>query len=511
MSTMLFYLKKPATYATLGVVAFILILSALTRGKPTQQIIAVERKTLTQEVIVTGKTKPGEDVSLGFEKSGRVRAVYAQLGDRVTAGQILAVLTNGDLAANLAQANAEADIKRAKLDELLRGSRPEEIRIAEAKVNGSKASLSDAKEKTIISITDAYASADDAVRNQADPLFSGPKSASPKLIITSSDPQLKIDTELERLILEKILTDWAKELKDINNAKSNLNTVKSFFTKLASIVNGAGPSTGISQTAIDGYKTAVSAARTDVDSAYSALSASAEALKIAESNLAVAEEELNLENAGATSEQIAAARAEVAASEAKIQGAGAEVAKTIIRAPIDGLLTRVDVKPGEIAAANTALLAVYAEGAYEIEANVPEVDIGKLGIGNPVKITLDAFPGEEFRGKVVDIDPAETIVDGVVNFKATIAFDAPDGRIKSGLTANLAIETVKKTGVLAIPQSTIIENDNGVFVERFENGKAKEVPVGIGIRSQDGLVEIVSGLAEIDKVINIGFKGAGAK
>lgn len=511
MNTLLFYLKKPATYATLGVIGLILILSALTGGKPAEHIIAVERKTLTQEVIVTGKTKPGEDVSLGFEKSGRVRAVYAKLGDRVTAGQILAVLTNGDLAANLAQANAEADIKRAKLDELLRGSRPEEIRIAEAKVNGAKASFADAEEKAAIAATDAYASADNAVRNQADPLFSGPKSANPQLTITSSDPQLKIDAEFERLILEKILTDWAKELKDTSKAKSNLVTVKSFLTKLASIINSAGPSTGIPQAAIDGYKAAVSAARSDVDAAYSALSASAEALKVAESNLAIAEEELKLKKAGATSEQIAAARAELAASEAKIQGAGAEIAKTFIRAPIDGLLTRFDAKPGEIAAANTALLAVYAEGAYEIEANIPEVDIGKLGIGNPVKITLDAFPGEEFKGKVVDIDPAETIVDGVVNFKATIAFNTPDIRIKSGLTANLAIETVKKTGVLAIPQSTIIENDKGVFVQRIEGGKTKEVPVGIGIRSQDGLVEIVSGLAEIDKVINVGFKGAGAK
>ena len=104
------------------------------------------------------------------------------------------------------------------------------------------------------------------------------------------------------------------------------------------------------------------------------------------------------------------------------------------------------------------------------------------------------------------IDPAETIVDGVVNFKVTIAFDEPSGKVRSGLTANLSIETQKKIDALLLPQFAIVENDQGTFVKRIVNGVAEEIPITVGIRSQNGIIEILSGLTEGDEVVNVGVK-----
>ncbi|MEN9341911.1 MAG: hypothetical protein RIQ54_167, partial [Candidatus Parcubacteria bacterium] len=179
-----------------------------------------------------------------------------------------------------------------------------------------------------------------------------------------------------------------------------------------------------------------------------------------------------------------------------------------IRSPINGIVTKQDAKLGEIATAGNALISVISSSNLQIESNVPEVDIGKLAIGNSVSITLDAFPGETFSGHVVAIDPAETIVDGVVNYKITVSFDELHEKIKSGLTANLRIVAQKKEGVLVLPQYAILENDNGSFVRIYDEARrvTTDVPVFLGIRSSNGTVEIISGASEGQQVANIGAK-----
>ena len=82
-----------------------------------------------------------------------------------------------------------------------------------------------------------------------------------------------------------------------------------------------------------------------------------------------------------------------------------------------------------------------------------------------VDMTFDAFPGETFTGKVFYIDPAETIESGVVDYLVKVSFDTPDPRIKSGLTANLDINTQTNQNALILPQYAIIQNASGTFVE----------------------------------------------
>ncbi|MEK7062550.1 MAG: hypothetical protein AAB946_00790, partial [Patescibacteria group bacterium] len=115
---------------------------------------------------------------------------------------------------------------------------------------------------------------------------------------------------------------------------------------------------------------------------------------------------------------------------------------------------------------------------------------------------------------------AETIIDGVVNFKIKAVMEAQDPRVKSGLTANLDIATLSKNDALVLPQYAIIENDSGTFVKRAivkpgssalanitsSNVKTEEIPVKIGLSSADGMVEILSGLSEGDQILNIGIK-----
>src|SRR3989344_3863468 len=107
---------------------------------------------------------------------------------------------------------------------------------------------------------------------------------------------------------------------------------------------------------------------------------------------------------------------------------------------------------------------------------------------------------------LLDKQKGDTIVDGFTNYKIKISFDAKDPRIKSGVTANLDIETLRKPNTLTLPQFGIVERDEGKFVRKLVNGEVKEFPITAGIRSSDGYVEILSGVSEGDEVLNAGLK-----
>jgi HlyD family secretion protein len=223
-----------------------------------------------------------------------------------------------------------------------------------------------------------------------------------------------------------------------------------------------------------------------------------------------AQNDLALLRAGTDPEQIAAQKAVVRQAEASVATAQAQMNKRVLHSPLDGVVTLQDAKVGEIISAGKEVSAVIANTGFEIEANIPEVDVAKLAVGNPVRITFDAFPQIPFTGTVSHIDPGETIVDGVVNFKVKVTLaQSPDlSRVRNGLTANLSIETRRREQVLILPQYAVLDTDHGPIVRKLVNGYATETPVTLGVRGEDGTVEILSGLSEHDLVENIGIRSA---
>jgi HlyD family secretion protein len=196
---------------------------------------------------------------------------------------------------------------------------------------------------------------------------------------------------------------------------------------------------------------------------------------------------------------VAQAQAGVANAEANLSGAR-------IIAPISGVITELDAKVGQLASPSTPLVSIIGNGGFEVDAGVSEIDVGKLTVRNTVTMTLDAFPNETFAGSVFYIAPAQTNTQGVISYQIKISFNKADPRLKSGLTANIDIQTKHKDNVLILPQYAILQNDQGTFVEVLENKTVKQVPVTLGITDQKGDVEILSGVIFGEQVLNIGLK-----
>jgi len=478
------------------------------------EFVIVSKTNLIDEISVTGRVKPSQDTNLAFEKSGKISAVYVEVGDTVYLGQILASISNADLVANLSQAKANLETEEIRLDELKKGTRPEEIKISESKFNSAVISLEDAKNGLYNKIQDAYTKSDDAIKNKVDQFIYNAKTSSPVLSF-STNLQLKNDIETKRVSIGSLLASWKQSMDSIDqdkvnqaieDSKNNLDEMNSFLNKVSNAVNELSPSSSISQSTIDTYKANVSTARTNVNTAKTNLLSAEEKLRSTESSLLIVENELLLKKAGATPEAILTQESKIRSARANVDNIEAQIAKTVIYSPITGIVTRQDFKAGEITSANVTSISLISKEKFKVEANIPEADIARVKIGNNAQITLDAYGDDElFEAMVATIDPAETMIEGVATYKTTLEFVDGNGKIKSGMTANIDILSSKKEGVLVIPARAINNRDGKKTVNILQEGADGEtlieVEIETGLKGSEGLVEITSGLDEGDKVV----------
>ncbi|GAI56771.1 unnamed protein product, partial [marine sediment metagenome] len=129
-----------------------------------------------------------------------------------------------------------------------------------------------------------------------------------------------------------------------------------------------------------------------------------------------------------------------------------------------------------------------------------EEDIVDVKVGNPVEITLAAFSDEILKGRVISIDPAEKLIDGVVYYGVTIDLEETKEGIKPGMTADIIIESDKKENVLVIPKGTVKKMDGKKIVQVFKDGEVKEREIEIGLEGNE-YIEVISGLQEGEEVV----------
>jgi len=233
----------------------------------------------------------------------------------------------------------------------------------------------------------------------------------------------------------------------------------------------------------------------------------------------------------------------VAQARATLGEADDRLAKTIIRAPMDGTITRLEVEEGETAIIGTMnnpgslLLTIADLAVMEAVVQVDETDIPEIELGDSASIVIDAFPDRSFAGRVTEIShssvrPPESLQGGTgagqgqaVDFEVVITLDSPPLGLRPDLSASADIVTDKRSNVLAIPIIALTVREQGdvqalpqedpaaqaaaaaagartdvegVFVVRA--GKAEFVPVKVGIAGREHF-EVLTGLSAGDSVV----------
>jgi HlyD family secretion protein len=530
------FIKKPIFFIPAIIIIIVLGLALFSgEKKPTYESTIVSRGDVIQEVSTTGRVKPVESVDLAFERSGKVISVGVNVGDKVVTGETLAFLENQELSAQVLQAQASLEAEQAKLNEMKKGTRLEEIQSAETRLNNAQVGVINAQNKAIADLESANTSAVNAGQAGV--------TAGKNALLTLTDLQLKYFTDnsfesqnlanLKALAIKSLLgaenggTMVASSIGALNGGAfgdiqlvmlskdySNLDLVLTNVIDAIQKVRNALNAVPISNAMTSAEKTTLAAEKTSIENYLNSVSIKKEALAVqkitndlsiaaAQSELALAQDNLDLKKAGYTPEQIQAQEARVKSSEANVLTYQAQLNKTIIRAPFEGIITKQDAKVGEIITANVAIISMISDKNFEIEVNIPESDMTKIKIGNVAKITLDAYGKDiEFRAQVTSIDPAEIIFEGIATYKTKLNFISEDERIKSGMTANIDILTAEKKDVIIVPQRAVSQIDGNKIIKVI--GLDEEIierKVEIGLKGSDGNIEIISGINVGDEVI----------
>ncbi len=464
---------KKVSIAIAAVIVIIMIIALAGSQKSSAETMVVEKRDVVDVVKIAGRVEADIVADLGFETSGTIRDVSVATNDVVKKGDRLASLDLGTLGAELASAQASVAIKRAQLNNM---------KLSLNAVSDKQDTLVDAAHRKMLS-EGLVAEPESNSYTQTPPVITGRYDGAEGYYKIIIDRGIQQDSTIRTFGIEK-----TEEIKIAKTSATRLGTRGLYIAFPDEI------------TAYNNTTWYVYIPNTKSQTYVSNYNAYQEALSERDRVLDEAEGDLRSQQVG-----VSIAESELAQSVAEVSRIQALIGQRILRAPFDGVVTAVQVDPGESVTGGAAAISVISKGVLGVEVDLPEIDSVKVMTGDTATVSLDAFgESESFLGTVVSVNRSETVVDGVSVYEARVAFDEQDARIVSGMTADVSIETERKDAVVAIPARAIKYHEDGtpyVLISAGDKKKPQERTVALGVRGSDSYVQILAGVSEGEVVV----------
>jgi HlyD family secretion protein len=481
----------------LSVVAVVILLFAVSKIFFKKENLSyvpetVVKGTVVQEVSESGTVQMDESLNLNFKTGGKIENIYVAVGDKVSAGEKLADLDTDQLVLQLAEAKANAAAMKARLSELQKGANTD---------------LASYYSVTPTVLSQAYNLADNAIRQQVSSLFIYRTEVTTpyfELTYKNCNDAAASDADSQRKTSEDALNSWSLELQSLGTtqqeldgaiikAENYLKIFQSFFNRLGDTLNTDCKLAPEEITKVNTNKSLVTAAITSLNTAASSVSGQEKT---------IAAQKLLVNNYGTdeAQKQITYQEALVQQAESGVALLEKQIQDAILRSPVEGQIAEVGKREGEMIQSVEPFIVLLPESFFQVKADIYEEDIVKVQIDNPVVIKLTAFPDQAFEGKVISIDPASKLIEGVVYYGITINFSEPPKQIRPGMSADITIKTAQKEGVLVIPGSAITEKNGKKLVQIVKDEKIEEKEIQTGLEGNDNSVEVLSGLQEGEQI-----------
>jgi len=333
-----------------------------------------------------------ETIAISPEIAGRVTALPVNEGDDVNAGDVLLQLADDVLRAQVDLARGQLEEAQALLAKAEAGSRRETIEVAHAQAALAEA----AREAAHQAWLDAQ-----VVRDQPQSLDVQIAAARAQVTIAQKEYEAAL---LQRDLAEKAWKDYGATSDKLAGVPlayrpslpAEYYGIPYQWQQALAAVNAAQTHRDAAQTALNNLLRQRSNPQTlqiQVDAAYAKYQSS-------EAQVTAAQAALNGVQAGATTEQIAAARAQVELAQAALDAAQLQLSKATVTAPVNGLIMASSLHVGEMAAPNIAALTLADLDDVTLTIYVPGADLGKISIGQSVRVRVDAFADRTFSGSI---------------------------------------------------------------------------------------------------------------
>lgn len=457
-----------------------------------------KRETIQQEIEVTGTVEASKTSDLSFEKAGIVSGINVVVGQRVRAGQSLAYLSGGEAYAAVQEAEGALAAQRATLAQLESGATDAERSLKQQALDNANADLRNAEDQ----IADTLRTTSNTFRDIFDYRLGNffiKSNNTYRLTFTTCDQSAQFEIENLRPSFENIV------VTNLDDAYTSTVSVNSFITKLNDFVS---KTCAANDASLADERATVSAIKTTISATFSDIAGKKNLVQTAKNAVSRAQRDLDLTNSGTDLNRIAAQRAAVSQAEARLSSARAVAGKNVLSAPFDGVITAINIEKGEISSSAKASISMISDSAFQIKAKISEVDISSVTLGAKAVVTLDAYGSDtKFDAVISSIDPAATIESGSPRYGITLTFVTKDERVKAGMTANADIVTMTKENALTLPASFVQIKSGGGIVKLVNSTTTEDRIVKIGIRGQDGKLEITDGLTDTDVVAEISEDG----
>jgi HlyD family secretion protein len=189
----------------------------------------------------------------------------------------------------------------------------------------------------------------------------------------------------------------------------------------------------------------------------------------------------------------ATAKAEVVRARVAVENAQIELDDTDVLAPITGVVIQKNVERGQVISSptrdvggGTLLLKLADLGRVRVRSLVDEVDIGKIGSGDPATVTVTAYPNQPFQGEVLKLEPQSVTQQNVTMFPVLVSIDNRDGLLRPGMNCEVEIHLGRRQGVLAVPNAALRTERDVLSAARVlglseaEVHRALALPAGAG-------------------------------
>jgi HlyD family secretion protein len=405
----------------------------------TYETAVVRRGTLMATVSSTGAIAPLREAQLAFSTTGSLTKLDVKQGDLVKANQILASLDTRELELQIAQAEAGLASAQARLDQLNNPS-PADVAAAQANVTSAEAALAQLRTPNVNDLTAAKAD------------------------------------------LDKAGAAVARAQADYDRAGGATNPFSAMLPQALAL----------QQASLD-YQKAQALYNAKFNPSDSMLKQAQAALEQARSQLA----RLTTPNPN----DVKGAQASVDQARASRDLAKIRLDYALIKAPYDGVVTRVDADLGSTTPAGRVIIAIADVSDYRVKLNIDETDIAKIKTGQDVNIGLDSYPDITLTAKVTEVSSTATTVQGVVNYIVTVTLNDRQAPVKIGMTADANIIIASKANVLLLSNRAIRASGKQFFATVAKgSNQTEEIEVKTGM-ANDQETEIVSGLTEGQAVI----------
>jgi HlyD family secretion protein len=319
----------------------------------------------------------------------------------------------------------------------------------------------------------------------------------------------------DRATIESLLTETTATARALTESVKSTSNLLSFVKdKLTERNNTVPVLLTTHQTSIDGYTTKTNSSLANLTSGINDIKNTKDTLQNSDSTIKEKTESLAKLKAGSDELDIRSARISISQREDALQDAKDNLAKYYVRAPFNGIITKISVKRGDPAGSGTAIATLITNQKNAV-ISLNEVDLARVKLGDKATILFDAIDSLTITGQVTEIDTIGTVSQGVVTYNVKVSFDTQDDRVKAGMSMSATIITDVKPDVIIVPNSAVRSTSEGLhYVEIFDQPMSKgsnnqgtpssiapfqqDVEVGT---SNDTLTEIVSGIKIGDNVV----------